>query len=72
MDLEEPPLLFFAAIVDFFPDRSQASRARDKIASSLFGPPPVQLKDVVVHYTDEPETPKRQQVEAIVAGCLRG
>lgn len=71
VDLEERPLLFFAAIVDFFPSRSEAARARDKIAASLFGPPPVQQKDVVVHYTDEPETPKRKRVEAVVVGCLR-
>jgi hypothetical protein len=72
VDLEEQPLLFFAAIVDFFPNRSQASRARDKIATSSFGPPPVRLKDVVVSYTDEPETPKRRQVEEVVVGCLPG
>jgi hypothetical protein len=32
----------------------------------------VQQKDVVVHYTDEPETAKRKTVEAVVLGCLRG
>jgi hypothetical protein len=72
VDLEERPLLFFSAIVDFFPSRSQAARARDKIAASLFGPPPVHQKDVVVHYTDEPETAKRKTAEAVVLGCLRG
>jgi len=71
VDLEEPPLLFFAAIVDFFPSTSDASRAKDKIAASLFGPPPVRLKNVVVHYTDEPGTPKRRDVEKVVTDCLR-
>jgi hypothetical protein len=28
VDLEEPPLLFFSAIVDFCPSRSEATRAR--------------------------------------------
>jgi hypothetical protein len=72
VDLEEQPLLFFAAIVDFFPSRSQAARARDRIGSSLFGPSPVRMKDVVVAYTDEPGTSKRKRVEAVVVGCLRG
>jgi hypothetical protein len=72
VDLEEQPLLFFAAIVDFFPSRSQAVRARDSIASSLFGPPPVRIKNVVVAYTDEPGTSKRRRVEAVVVDCLRG
>jgi hypothetical protein len=72
VDLEELPLLFFAAIVDFFPNRSQAARARDRIASSLFGPPPVRTKNVVVAYTDEPGTSKRRQVEKVVTGCLGG
>jgi hypothetical protein len=72
VDLEEQPLLFFAAIVDFFPSRSDATRARDRIGASLFGPSPVRMKDVVVAYTDEPGTSKRKQVEAVVAGCLRG
>ena len=72
VDLEEQPLLFFAAIVDFFPSRSQAARARDRIASSLFGPPPVRSKNVVVAYTDEPGTSKRRQVEEVVVGCLPG
>jgi len=72
VDLEEQPLLFFAAIVDFFPSRSEATRARERIGASLFGPSPVRLKDVVVAYTDEPDTPKRKQVEEVVVGCLRG
>lgn len=72
VDLEEPPLLFFAAIVDFFPSRSDATRAREKIGASLFGPTPVRRKDVVVAYTDEPGTSKRKRVEAVVVGCLRG
>jgi CBS domain-containing protein len=71
VDLEEPPLLFFAAIVDFFPSRSDATRARDRIGASLFGPSPVRIKDVVVQYTDEPETSKRKRVENVVVGCLR-
>ena len=72
VDLEEPPLLFFAAIVDFFPNRSQATRARDRIGESFFGPSPVRMNDVVVQYTDEPGTAKREQVEKVVVGCLRG
>jgi hypothetical protein len=72
VDLEEQPLLFFAAIVNFFPSRSDATRARDRIGSSLFGPSPVRIKDVVVAYTDEPGTSKRKQVEKLVVGCLRG
>jgi hypothetical protein len=72
VDLEEPPLLFFAAIVDFFPSRSQATRARGRIGESFFGPSPVRMKDVVVQYTDEPETAKRKQVEKVVVSCLRG
>ena len=70
VDLEEPPLLFFSAIVDFFPSRSDATRAKEKIGSSLAGPSTVQEKDVVVHYTDDPGTPKRQQVEDVVNRCL--
>jgi hypothetical protein len=70
-DLEEPPLLFFAAIVDFFPSRSDATRARDGIESSLAGRSTVRKNDVVVHYTDHPGTPKRQKVEAVVNDCLR-
>lgn len=71
VDLEEPPLLFFAAIVDFFPSRSDATRARDSIGSSLAGPSTVRKNDVVVHYTDDPGTPKRKKVEAVVNDCLR-
>jgi hypothetical protein len=71
VDLEEPPLLFFAAIVDFFPSRSDATRARDSIGSSLAGPSTVRKNDVVVHYTDDPGTPKRKKVEAVVNNCLR-
>jgi hypothetical protein len=72
VDLEEQPLLFFAAIVNFFPSRSEATRARDRIGASLFGPTPVRMKDVVVAYTDEPGTAKRKQVEAVVVDCIRG
>jgi hypothetical protein len=72
VDLEEPPLLFFSAIVDFFPSRSAATRARERIASSLAGPSTVRRGDVVVHYTDDPGTPRRTQVEKVVNGCLRG
>jgi hypothetical protein len=72
VDLEEQPLLLFAAIVDFFRSRSDASRARDRIGASLFGPSPVRMKDVVVAYTDDPGTSKRKQVEKVVVGCLRG
>jgi hypothetical protein len=71
VDLEEQPLLFFAAIADFFPSRSDATRARDSIGSSLAGPSTVRKNDVVVHYTDDPGTPKRQKVEAVVNDCLR-
>jgi hypothetical protein len=71
VDLEEQPLLFFAAIVDFFPNRSDATRARDSIGSSLAGPSTVRKNDVVVHYTDDPGTPKRQKVEVVVNDCLR-
>jgi hypothetical protein len=71
VDLEERPLLFFAAIVDFFPSRSDAARARDRIGASLFGPSPVRIKDVVVQYTDEPGTSKRKKVEKVVKSCLR-
>ena len=70
VDLEEPPLLFFSAIVDFFPSRSDTTRAKEKIGSSLAGPSTVQENDVVVHYTDDPGTPKRQQVEDVVNRCL--
>src|SRR5262245_53986416 len=51
VDLEEPPSLFFSAIVDFFPSRADASRAEDRIASSLAGPSTVQKGSVVVHTT---------------------
>lgn len=71
VDLEERPLLFFAAIVDFFPSRSDAARARDRIAASLFGPSPVRIKNVVVLYTSEPGTSKRKKVEKVVKSCLR-
>jgi hypothetical protein len=71
VDLEEPPLLFFSAIVDFFPSRSDATRARDRIASSFFGSSTVREGSVVVHYTDDPETPKRRMVEDVVNRCLR-
>ena len=70
VDLEERPLLFFAAIVDFLPSRSDATRAKEKIGSSLAGPSTVQDNDVVVHYTDDPGTPKQQQVEDVVNRCL--
>ena len=70
VDVEEPPLLFFSAIVDFLPSRSDATRAKEKIGSSLAGPSTVQEDDVVVHYTDDPGTPKRQQVEDVVNRCL--
>jgi hypothetical protein len=70
VDLEERPLLFFAAIVDFFPSRSDAAKARDRIGASFFGSP-VQIKNVVVLYTDEPGTSKRKKVEKVVKGCLR-
>jgi hypothetical protein len=71
VDLEEQPLLFFAAILDFFPSRSDATRARESIGSSLAGPSTVRKNDVVVHYTDDAGTPKRQKVEAVVNDCLR-
>jgi hypothetical protein len=71
VDLEEPPLLFFAAIVDVFPSRSDATRARDSIGSSLAGPSTVRRNDVVVHYTDDPGTLKTKKVEAVVNDCLR-
>jgi hypothetical protein len=71
VDLEEPPLLFFSAIVDFFANPSDATRARDSIGSSLAGPSTVRMDDVVVHYTDDPGTPKRQKVEGVVNDCLR-
>jgi hypothetical protein len=71
VDLEEQPLRFFAAIVDFFPSRSDATRARESIGSSLAGPSTVRKNDVVVHYTDDPGTPKREKVEAVVNDCLR-
>ncbi len=60
----------FSAIVDFFPSRSHATRAKETIGSSLAGPSTVQENDVVVHYTDDPGTPKRQQVEDVVDRCL--
>ena len=66
VDLEEPPLLFFAAIVDFFPSRSDAAKARDRIGESFFGSA-VQIKNVVVLYTSE----KRRKVEKVVKSCLR-
>ena len=71
VDLEEQPLLFFAAIVDFFPSRSDATRARESIGSSLAGPSTLRKDDVVVNYTDDPGTPKRHKVEAVVNDCLR-
>ncbi|HEV3135583.1 MAG TPA: hypothetical protein VG348_12865 [Acidimicrobiia bacterium] len=71
VDVEEPPLLFFSAIVDFFPSRSDATRAKETIGSSLAGPSTVQENDVVVHYTDDLGTPKRQAVEDVVNRCLR-
>jgi hypothetical protein len=71
VDLEEPPLLFFSAIIDFFPSRSDATRAKERIGPSLAGPSTVRKNDVVVHYTDDPGTPKRQKVEAVVNDCLR-
>ena len=71
VDLEEAPLLFFTAIVDFFPSRADATRAREQIASSLAGPSTVQRGDVVVHYTDDPGTPKRAKAEGVVNDCLR-
>jgi hypothetical protein len=71
VDLEQQPSLFFAAIVDFFPSRSDATRARESISSSLAGPSTVRKNVVVVHYTDDPGTPKRQKVEAVVNDCLR-
>jgi hypothetical protein len=70
VDLEEQPLLFFAAIVDFFPSRSDATRASESIGSSLAGPSTVRKNDVVVHYTDDAGTPKRRKVEAVVNDCL--
>jgi hypothetical protein len=70
VDLEERPLLFFAAIVDFFPSRSDAAKARDRIGESFFGSA-VQIKNVVVLYTDEPGTSKRKKVEKVVKDCLR-
>lgn len=71
VDLEEPPALFFAAIVDFFPSRADATRAKERIESSLAGPSTVQKNTVVVHYTDDPGTPKRTQAEGVVNDCLR-
>lgn len=71
VDLEEPPLLFFTAIVDFLPNRADAARAKERIASSLAGPSTVQNGNVVVHYPDDPGTPKRTNAERIVNGCLR-
>jgi hypothetical protein len=70
VDLDEPPLLFFSAIVDFFPSRSDATRAKEKIGSSLAGRSTVQDNEVVEHYTDDPGTSKRQQVEDVVNRCL--
>lgn len=70
VDLEEPPLLFFTAIVDFFPNRSDAGRARERIESSLAGPSTVQKGNAVVHYTDDPGTPKRTKAEGVVNRCL--
>jgi hypothetical protein len=69
VDLEERPLLFFAAIVDFFPSRSDAAKARDRIGESFFGSA-VQIKNVVVLYTTEPGT-SRKEVEKVVKSCLR-
>jgi hypothetical protein len=71
VDLEEPPLLFFTAIVDFLPNPADAARAKERIASSLAGPSTVQKGNVVVHYTDDPGTPKRTNAERVVNGCLR-
>lgn len=71
VDLEEPPALFFTAIVDFFPSRADARRGKVRIESSLAGPSTVQKNAVVVHYTDDPGTPKRAQAEAVVNDCLR-
>ena len=71
VDLEEPPVLFFSAIVDFFPSRAEASRAKERIASSLAGPSTLQKGTVVVHYTDDPGTPKRTKAEGVVNDCLR-
>jgi hypothetical protein len=71
VDLEEPPVLFFTAIADFFPSRADATRAREQIASSLAGPSTVQKGSVVVHYTDDPGTPKRTKAEGVVNDCLR-
>jgi hypothetical protein len=71
VDLEEPPVLFFTAIVDFLPSRADASRAKERIASSLAGPSTVQKGSVVVHYTDDPGTPKRKKAEGVVNRCLR-
>jgi hypothetical protein len=71
VNLEEPPLLFFSAIVDFFPSRSDATRARERIASTFAGSSTVREGDVVVHYTDDRGTPKRRKVEDVVNRCLR-
>ena len=71
VDLEEPPLLFFIAIGNFFPNRADAGRANERIWSSLAGPSTVQKGDVVVHYTDDPGTPKRTKAEGVVDRCLR-
>jgi hypothetical protein len=71
VDLEEPPVLFFTAIADFFPSRAEAGRAKERIASSLAGPSTVQKDSVVVHYTDDPGTPERAKAEGVVNDCLR-
>ena len=71
VDIEEPLLLFFTAIVDFFPNRTDAGRAKERIASSLAGPSTAQKGDVVVHYTDDPRTAKRTKAERVVNDCLR-
>jgi hypothetical protein len=71
VDLEEPPVLFFTVIVDFFPNRADAARARERIASSLAGPSTVQRGNTVVHYTDDPGTPERAKAEGVVNRCLR-
>ena len=71
VDLEEPPMLFFTAIVDFFPNRADAARARERIASSLAGPSTVRKGNAVVHYTDDPGTPERGKAEGVVNDCLR-
>jgi hypothetical protein len=60
-----------ASDVDFFPSRADARRAEGRIASSLAGPSTVRTGNGVVHYTDDPGTPKRTQAEGVVNDCLR-